>query len=254
MVFKGSFDYIATLETFVSAAFTLLCCLVISPQLSLRLVKAYSTVKRKDHWDTLLTSTIHALVSAFLSLLVVFGGYIEDYVLSKSPLGFLTLQISLGYFVGDFFVVVISEHLRRDVGVIGHHLASGAGIFLSLYFEGHMMFFPVYRLIGELSTPFVNLRWILQETQTPKSSKWFIVAAVGMTVTFFISRIAPIPWHWMVTISTVTDEASFVVPFHFRLWLCGSFVVLDLLNLYWMYKIVKGIVKFFRTQSSKRTS
>ena len=254
MVFKGSFDYVFTLATFVSAAFTLLCYLVLSPLLSRRLVKAYRTLKHKDHWNTLLSSTIHALISTVLSLIVILGGYIDDYVLSESTLGFLTLQISLGYFLGDFLVVMSSESLRRDIGVVCHHLASGVGILLTLYYEGHCLFFAVYRLIGELSTPFVNLRWILQQTHMPKTSKWYIVAAVGMTGTFFISRIVPIPWHWMVTISTMTDEASFVIPFKYRVFMVVSYLVLDLLNLFWMYKIGKGIFKFIRVLGSMRTS
>lgn len=252
-MFKGSFDYVATVPTLVSFIATLMCCHVVSPLLSSKFVSSYKSVERKEYWNTLPGSTLHAFVVIVLALVVIGGGFIDSYVVSKSALGFFTLQVSLGYFVGDFVVVLANSQLRKDIGTIAHHISSMLGIFLSLYYEGHMMFFPVFRLIAELSTPFVNLRWWLQETNTPKSSKWFILAAVGMTVTFFLTRILPIPWQWYITIGTVTDEASYVVPLKFRIFLCVSMLVFDLLNLYWMYKIGRGILKFIHTvQSSKK--
>lgn len=254
MVFKSSLDYVATSTTLVSFITTLICCHVVSPMLSNMFVSAYKSVKHRDHWNTLFGSTVHAMVSLLLMLIVVGGGFIENYVVSKSSLGFFTLQISLGYFLGDFFLVIASPSLRKDIGLLAHHLTSMSGIFLSLLYEGHLMYFPIFRLIGEASTPFVNLRWLLQETSVPKTSKWSLVAAVGMTVTFFISRIVPIPWQWYVTITTVTDQACYVIPLHYRVVLCVSMLVFDILNVYWMYKIFRGALKFIRTVKSRKNT
>ena len=254
MVFNSSFDYVATFPTLLSIIATLMCCHVVSPMLSSKFVSSYKSVQRKAYWNTLLGSTVHAFIVIVLVLVIHGGGYIDDYVVSKSALGFFTLQLSLGYFVGDIAVVLASSQLRKDIGTIAHHISSLLGIFLSLYYEGHLMYFPVFRLFAELSTPFVNLRWWLQETNTPKSSRWFILAAVGMTVTFFSTRILPIPWQWYITIGTVTDEACYVIPLKFRVFLCLANLVFDLLNLYWMYKIGRGILKFIHTiQRSKKT-
>ena len=254
MAFKSSFDYVATVPTLLSIIVTLTCCHVVSPLLSSKFVSSYKSVQRKEYWNTLFGSTLHAFIMIVLSLVMLGGGFIDSYVVSKSALGFFTLQVSFGYFVADFAVVLASSQLRKDFGTIAHHISSISGIFLSLLYEGHLMFFPVFRLIAELSTPFVNLRWYLQETNTSKSSKWFILAAVGMTVAFFVTRILPIPWQWYITIQTVTDEAAYVIPLKFRMFLCVSMLVFDLLNLYWMYKIGRGILKFIRTiQSSKKS-
>lgn len=40
------------------------------------------------------------------------------------------------------------------------------------------------RLLEELSTPFVNLLWIVTELKVPKGSPLFTVIALGLTLNF----------------------------------------------------------------------
>ena len=162
MVFKSSFDYVATVPTLLSIIVTLSFCHVVSPLLSSKFVSSYKSVQHKEFWNTLLGSNLHAFVVIVLAMIMLGGGFIDSYVVSKSALGFFTLQVSFGYFVADFAMVLASSQLRKDFGTIAHHITSMTAIFLSLHYEGHLMFFPVFRLIAELPTSFVHdLRWCL---------------------------------------------------------------------------------------------
>lgn len=197
----------------------------------------------------MLTSTIHAIISALLtSYLLAFGLMGSNRVFSKSPLGFTTMQISLGYFVGDLIVGLLDPKLRADgMGMI-HHIAGIVGLTLGLFYQGKFMFFVVYRLIAECSTPFVNLHHILYNLER-KDGSLYVVGGIGMLITFILCRIIVIPWHWYEILTVVvTEEAALLVPLFFRVWLGGNYLVFDILNIYWCYKIMRGALKLFKTK------
>lgn len=241
---QGGFEQVATLPTLFSFIGTLIMALVMSPFISSQ------TVRRKCS-NTLPGSTIHAIIVGPLSLVAICGGYVDNYIITESDFGFLTLQLSLGFFLGDFILVLSSKRLRKDKGAIVHHLVSMAGIFYSLYNHGQFIYFSLYRLATELSTPFVNLRLLLHQIGISKSSTWYIMSAVMMAISFFVVRILPIPWHWWVLVTMVTDEASLKVSLIFRICLIAVFVVFDLLNAYWMLSIGKGAVKYMGSLLNK---
>ena len=184
--------------------FTLFCCLVLSPQIRLYLVKVCGELPKHStrHFDTLLASTVHAIVAVVLASYSLAFGLLGTYrVFSKSPLGFMTLQMSLGYFVADFLIILVDPKLRSDKGSVAHHITGIVGIITCLYLQGKLMFFIISRLISEASTPFVNMRWVLHELHIADGSL-FKTAAYGMLVTFFATRIA-IPCHGTGTRRTI---------------------------------------------------
>ena len=66
---------------------------------------------------------------------MAFGLMGSNHVL-KSPLGFATMQISFGYFTGDFIINLLDPKLRADTGMLVHHVAGIVGIGLSLFYQG----------------------------------------------------------------------------------------------------------------------
>ena len=87
--------------------------------------------KKKGFYNTLLSSTIHALiVSSGTGYLLITGGLGNNPVYSKSPFGFAVMQISLGYFLADFIVCLLDKNLRQDFGSLAHHVAGIIGIAL----------------------------------------------------------------------------------------------------------------------------
>ena len=242
--------FFITLPFFITFLASLLIPYFVSPPFwSLLLPASKNPPKSNMYFHTMLTSTIHAIVSTLLTLyLLGFGLMGSNRVFSKSSLGFATMQISLGYFVGDLIVCVCDPKLRADQASMIHHIAGIVGLTLCLFYQGKFMFFVVYRLIAECSTPFVNLHHILHDLKE-KDGAPYIFAGIGMLISFVLCRIIVIPWHWYEILTiVVTEEAALLVPLFFRIWLGGNYLVFDILNVHWCYKIVRGALKLFKTK------
>lgn len=217
------------------------------PFWSLLLPASKNPPKTNMYFHTMLTSTIHAIISTLLTSYLLWFGLINR-VFSKSPLGFVAMQISLGYFVGDLIVCLRDPKLRADRGNMIHHIAGIVGLTLGLFYQGKFMFFVVYRLIAECSTPLVNLHHVLHNLNE-KDGNLYLFNGIGMLIVFFLCRIIVIPWHWYEILKiVVTEEAALLVPLFFRVWLGGNYLVFDILNVYWCYKILRGALKLFKTR------
>ena len=207
------------------------------------------TIRTNMHFHSMLSSTVHAIVSSALSVyILVYGLMGTNRVFSKSPLGFTAMQVSLGYFLGDFVVCLLDQKLRNDKGNMTHHIAGIVGLSLCLFYQGKAMFFVVYRLIAEVSTPFVNLRSILYDLGN-KDGFLYYFAAINMLITFVCCRIIVIPWHWYEILTTVvTEECALLIPLYFRVWIGLNYIAFDILNAYWCYRIVRGALKLYQSE------
>jgi hypothetical protein len=247
---SSSWWFFITPALFISFLASLLIPYLVSPPLwSLVLPASKNPPRSNMHFHTVLTSTIHAVISSVLALYMLWFGMMgSNRLFSKLPLGFVTIQISLGFFAGDLIVCLLDPKLRADwVGVI-HHLAGVAGLAFCLFYQGIFMFFVVYRLITELSQPFVNLRYILYKF-CGKDRIPYICASIVMFIVFFFCRIIIILWHWCV-ISTVvaTDEAAREVHLFFRVGLVGIYLIFDIVNILWWYAMMKDTPSLFKAK------
>ena len=245
----STWPYIINAISLTSFALTLLSP-IISPLLCPILSPKYTTLgDQTPHGNTMLSSTIHAIVTTILAAYIfAFGVMGTNRLFSQSPLGFAVMQISLGYFVADFLVCLWYPKLRNDIGSMIHHLAGIIGILLSLSHHGKLMFFIVYRQTAELSTPFVNLFWFLH-TYKLKESWWYMFASIGMLITFFLTRIIVMPWHWYEVVSMIFSPASSVdnfMPLGYKIWICINYLAFDAVNVYWLNKMIKGAMKLYK--------
>ncbi|CAJ0937634.1 unnamed protein product [Ranitomeya imitator] len=135
----------------------------------------------------------------------------------------------------------------RDPYMVCHHFAViyAYGYVLN---RGVLPYFANFRLISELSTPFVNQRWFFDAVNMPRSSKPFLVNALAMAVVFFLVRIAVIPSYYSQVFATFGTEGYIRLGIGPQVaWIVSS-VILDILNVFWMYKIMFG---FYRVVKSK---
>ena len=196
---------------------------------------------------SLLASTVHAVVSCTFAVYILTVGELgENRVFANSPLGYMAMQITLGYVTGDIFVCLADAQLRGMVSTLLHHLAMLLGIALGLYYN-LFMFFIVYRFLAEFSTPWVNLRFFLS-TFEQKNSKLYLFSSIAMLFSFFLSRIAVIPWHTYALHSALFSSDGLLVPAHLRLLMIVNFTSFDIINLFWFYKILRGAYKVFWRQ------
>uniref|UniRef100_A0A803SXP2 TLC domain-containing protein n=1 Tax=Anolis carolinensis TaxID=28377 RepID=A0A803SXP2_ANOCA len=200
-------------------------------------------------------STLHALIVGLFCLYIL---WFDDAVNANPIWGDpwlvkLNVAITCGYLLYDLLLLMRYWRTLGDSLFVCHHLAAlyAYGYVLS---RGVLPFFANFRLISELSTPFVNLRWFLDTAGWPRSS-WLVLAnGLAMMVVFFVVRIAVIPSYYaQVYFWYGTPEYERLGLWVQLAWIVPS-VALEVLNVVWMYRIIRGFYRAFcRSKARKAT-
>uniref|UniRef100_A0A670ZWZ6 TLC domain-containing protein n=1 Tax=Pseudonaja textilis TaxID=8673 RepID=A0A670ZWZ6_PSETE len=108
----------------------------------------------------------------------------------------LNVAVTCGYLLYDLLLLVRYWKTLGDSLFVCHHLVAlyAYGYVLS---RGVLPYFANFRLLSELSTPFVNLRWFLDATGWSRTSRLVLANGLAMMVVFFMVRIAVIPSYYM---------------------------------------------------------
>ncbi|XP_029102660.1 transmembrane protein 56-B-like isoform X1 [Scleropages formosus] len=253
-----------------------------SPRLCAALAPGYSRLPPDKHaeWNSRLVSTIHALIVGLFCLYILrFDDAVnKDPVWGDPQLVKLNVAITCGYLLYDLLLLACNWRAMGDGFFVCHHLAAlyaygyvlvRLGVapstlarlktqmahmpYCATDSRGVLPYFANFRLISELSTPFVNQRWFFEVLSVPRTDRLVVANGIMMTVVFFLVRIAVIPSYYSRVVAT------FGTPAFVRLglgpqvaWIVSS-VCLDVLNTIWMYKIARGCYKVLtgRSRSSK---
>lgn len=82
-------------------------------------------------------------------------------------------------------------------------------------------------------------RWFLSQLGYDKTNFIFVSNGVAMAVTFFIVRIAVMPSYWH-RVYSVYNTPAFNRLGYIQLCLIIPCIILDIINVYWFYKICVG--------------
>uniref|UniRef100_A0A2K5IPH3 TLC domain-containing protein n=1 Tax=Colobus angolensis palliatus TaxID=336983 RepID=A0A2K5IPH3_COLAP len=145
-------------------------------------------------------------------------------------------------FLTDLSIMILYWKVIGDKFFIIHHCASLYAYYLVLK-NGVLVYIGNYRLLAELSSPFVNQRWFFEALKYPKFSKAIVINGILMTVVFFIVRIASMLPHYGFMYSVYGTEPYKRLGVLIQLSWVISCVVLDVMNVMWMIKISKGCIK-----------
>ena len=237
----------APIAAICSATFTLVLNFWLSPKLfNFLFTKARvdGLGIKKPYLHSILASSVHAIAAVVINAYCLSTRELNaDRVLSTSYLGTVAMYMSLGYSMADFFTCVVDKHMRRDLGMVAHHLAMICGIGMGLHY-GYYNFFVVYRFLSEFSTPWVNLWWTVHNLRV-KGEKLYVFASLAMMATFFACRVAVIPWHNYALQVALHNQSSLSIPWYLRVYMLLNFGVFDILNVFWFYKMLKGAYKLF---------
>ncbi|XP_007444225.1 transmembrane protein 56-A-like, partial [Python bivittatus] len=111
--------------------------------------------------------------------------------------------------------------------------------------RGVLPYFANFRLLSELSTPFVNLRWFLDAAGWPRTSRLVLANGLAMMVVFFVVRIAVIPSYYMQVYAWYGTPEYERLGLSVQLAWIGPSIALEVLNLVWMYRIIRGFYRAF---------
>ncbi|CAL5202730.1 unnamed protein product [Lathyrus oleraceus] len=200
----------------------------------------------KVEWNNRGFSTFHAIFASFASfyLLILSDLFKDDsqenlVVNRSSTFSNSVLSFSTGYFLADLAMVIWQFPALGGLEYVLHHGLSMFSIIQSLL-SGQAQIYILMVLFSESTTPFVNLRWYL-DTAGLKSSKLYIWNGVALFFGWLIARV--FLFMFLFThMWTHFDEVKEVFPMGFYSLLVVP-PVLSMMNLFWFWKIAKGMVK-----------
>jgi len=188
-----------------------------------------------------ITAALHAAIVFVMSAYVIAIDEQFDWrdVYTYSPIAKYCLTLSGGYFLSDMIVCVKLQHYYPEASMyMIHHIVSICGIVLSLKEQG-AMWFVCCRLLTELSTPFVNLRFMLILIEQSKSALYIINEHVAFWC-FIVSRPMLSPFFWYCTMTHWNNPKFWSMdPLLLTFWLVSA-TGLDILNSLWLKTIIKG--------------
>ncbi|KAG5146554.1 hypothetical protein JHK84_032097 [Glycine max] len=196
--------------------------------LSSLLFKGYDKLSsaQKIEWNNRGFSTFHALFASFMSFYLLVLSDIfnkdshEELIINRSStFSNLVLGISIGYFLADLAMILWHFPALGGLEYVLHHGLSMFSIIQSLL-SGQGLIYILMVLFSESTTPFVNLRWHL-DIAGLKSSKLYVWNGIALFFGWLVKEIFPLGFYSLL-----------VVP-----------PMLAMMNLFWFWKIAKGLVK-----------
>ncbi|XP_066103342.1 TLC domain-containing protein 4 isoform X2 [Saccopteryx bilineata] len=218
----------------------------VSHWLSARVSPGFKSLsfEKKIEWNSRVVSTLHSLVVGGFSVYNYFYDEptIRDPLWGDPSLVKVNIAIASGYLISDLLILVLYWRVIGDKYFVVHHCASLLAFYYILV-EGKLAYVGNFRLLAELSSPFVNQRWFLEALRYPKFSRANVANGVLMTAVFFLVRIATIPPLYYFMLSVLGTEPYERLGRVVQVTWLGSCVMLDVLNVMWMVKISKGCLK-----------
>ncbi|EDQ91909.1 uncharacterized protein MONBRDRAFT_23177 [Monosiga brevicollis MX1] len=204
------------------------------------------------YWCSSLVSTAHALVSGIGGMVYLWTSpdLLETYVKLSPWMNFYSAW-SAGYFIYDMALCLAMAPFSkpfRDPAMLVHHVMGVTGFL-------HVLNHPVawmcaVVLATELSTPFVNMRVILDGLGY-RDSSLYLINGVLIVATFFVFRIVQAGFYYWYIVYHHIDEIVEKVSFWPRMHLHVNTVGATILNIIWFSKIFRGLLKVLRDSRAK---
>lgn len=201
-------------------------------------------LEKKIEWNSRVVSTCHSLVVGILGLYIFFfdEATLTDRLWGDSAIAKVNISIATGYLFSDLLILISYWKVIGDKYFILHHCTALFAYYLVLRY-GLLLYVGNFRLLAELSSPFVNQRWFYEVLGYPKLCKANVINGILMTVVFFLVRIAAMPPTYLFLYEVFGTEPFMRLGRVIQFSWISSCVVLDVMNVMWMIKISKGCIK-----------
>lgn len=210
--------------------------------------------KVRMEWNNRGFSTFHAVFTSVASIyfLVISDQFDENVhgdsvINSTTRLSESVMGISLGYFLADLAMIFWYFPTLGGIEYVFHHFLSMFAIILSVT-SGQSQFYIFLVLLSEATTPFVNLRWYL-DNSGQKGSKAYTLNGIALFLGWLVARVLLFIF-FFVHMYLHFHQVKQVFPLGFYSLLTIP-PALAVMNLLWFWKITKGLIK---TLSKAKTS
>lgn len=162
----------------------------------------------------------------------------EERYLGFHPLGRRSCELFLAYLTQDFFYLLWNYKHTKSTESLVHHFVY---ILIAGYnLPNHYWVYPyMWLTLGESSTPFVSIRWLLSHLKLEKT-RAYTVNGLCLLSAFFVTRVVMF-YHGLKDLwrtRKIWEAESKTLRYVF-VGLCLMFG----LNNFWFYKILKGAMK-----------
>ncbi|XP_054820011.1 uncharacterized protein LOC129319001 isoform X2 [Prosopis cineraria] len=210
---------------------------------------------QKTEWNNRGFSTVHAVFVSYASFYLlmmsdVFNKDLDDgpVVSRSSILSNTVLGISIGYFLSDLAMILWHFPALGGMEYVLHHGLSIFSIILSLL-SGQAQLYILMVLFTESTTPCVNLRWYLDNAGL-KSSKLYIGNGIMLFLGWLLARVVLFIF-FFIHMWIHFDEVKTIFPLGFYSLLVVPYM-LAIMNMFWFWKIAKGLVKTLSKAKHKK--
>ncbi|KAF8489787.1 DUF887-domain-containing protein [Russula emetica] len=212
--------------------------------------KGWDALGSRDRvgWQSHVASLVHALL-----ILPMAARYLHlpalaaDRAFGWDPRVGTLFAVTSGYFLWDAIVCLVHY---EGMGFVIHGWACLV-IYLNV-FRPFLAYYGPRFILWELSTPFLNIHWMLDKTgQT--GSPLQLVNGLILLCTFACARIGYgfiISYQFLQTLLEVHDGLSSAI---FASYICGN-ITLNGLNVFWFSKMIAALRKRFTAKDTKAHS
>ncbi|XP_021365030.1 transmembrane protein 56-B-like [Mizuhopecten yessoensis] len=224
------------------------------PWISPKLSKTYTTLSVVDQneWNIRVVSSLHATVVSVICIytLLYDEEVYNDPIWCDRPLIRINCAILTGYVMADTMAMMMDSQQNVEALMYYLHHGSAAYAYYFVFSYGVLSYFANFRIMAEFSTVFVNFRWMLDKVNYDKTSTLFIANGCVMTFTFISARVFSMPRYWY-TIYRYIGSEDFKLLGIIADVMIGSCLVLDILNLKWSIRMLKGAHKIVLAKLDK---
>lgn len=256
-----------THQFLISVMYSLLCALtqrmVMLP--SFNYINSFSKLDPiiQKCWYNKAVSSIHATIMLILTFYYWIHFYDDSFSFTDSPPsrpnintnGYeeKVIYIMMGYILYDTYYEIM-ESSSTDISIVLHHIIGFASHSSTLISQNKAaLFYCMVVYLAEISTPFLNISWLLHNLAQNKTS-FFKVFTILLPTTFLLRSCAG-PYALYHMIRHRNDWGDYQYDIQTRLMFDGNFLVIlffSLLNIFWLYKLIKIALGAKTTKSKKK--
>ena len=217
---------------------------------SIKFLTPRSLSKQKDrvYYASSAVGIVHALYTGLSAVYLLGSGELPmwDRFGESSPAWERVVAISFGYFVYDAALVLLSPSMPGRAEILLHHFLG-----LTMHFTPVCVYqkFAALSCVGyvcELSSPFVNARWMLKEAGGGSGTTLYLLNGLAIVLSFLVFRVIGllvclyqifvlVPRHASPSFADLGPLCQYLVP--------AGALVFYALNLFWFFKIISGALK-----------
>ncbi|RHY27127.1 hypothetical protein DYB32_007027 [Aphanomyces invadans] len=127
-------------------------------------------------------------MSAALSLAVLAMDPVHDWVHSCSPLAVICLSLSTGYFIYDFYDMVVGNLYVRAHGILVHHIMVTLCYVLALHYKVAVPYLVVMLLL-EINSVWLHARKLLSMVGFTLRNRVYAMSWHALWLTFYTTRV-----------------------------------------------------------------